>query len=267
MAPSFSYLGPEQQRRLHEASLEILEKVGVCLQEPQAAELLRRAGSRVAEDGRVHIPPERVEWALSVAPKRLLLHDREGRPALPLERGRVFFGPGSDCLYILDHRSGQRRLATLRDVEEAVSLADGLPNVDFLMSAFLPSDVPPQRANQAQMRAMLEHGSKPILFVTNDFQACLDVVQAAEAVAGGPEALAARPFCGCYINVTAPLRRNCDSLRKLLFLAGKGIPTTYTPMVLRGVSGPVTGAGATALANAGELVGLVLRSWPVKGPP
>ncbi len=267
MGPRLSYLGPGQQRRLHEASLEILERVGACLQDPQAVELLRKAGAKVAEGGRVRIPPQRVEWALAAAPKSILLYDRAGRPALPLEKGRVFFGPGSDCLYILDHRSGERRPATLRDVEEAAILADGLSNVDFLMSAFLPADVRPQRANQAQMLAMLEHSAKPILFVTNDFAACRDVVQAAEAVAGGAEALAGRPFCGCYINVTAPLRHNAESLQKLLFLAGKGLPATYTPMVLRGVSGPVTGAGATALANAGELVGLVLAQLAREGAP
>jgi trimethylamine--corrinoid protein Co-methyltransferase len=267
MTPRLLYLGPRQQARLHEASLEILERVGACLQDPQALELLRRAGARLEEGGRVHIPPSLVEWALSVAPKSILLHDREGRPALPLERGRVFFGPGSDCLYIRDHRSGERRPATLQDVVEAARLADGLSNVDFLMSAFLPSDVPPQRANQAQMLAMLENSTKPILFVTNDFEASGDIVRAAEAVAGGAEALASRPFCGCYINVTAPLRHNAESLQKLLFLAGKGIPTTYTPMVLRGVSGPVTTAGATALANAGELVGLTLAQLAREGAP
>ncbi len=267
MAVRLSYLGPEQQQRLHEASLEILERVGACLLDPQAVELLRKAGARIAEGGRVHIPPQRVEWALSSAPKSILLYDREGRPALPLREGRVFFGPGSDCLYILDHRNGRRRQATLRDVEEAALLADGLPNVDFLMSAFLPSDVPPQRANQAQMLAMLEHSAKPILFVTNQLEACQEIVQAAEALAGGAKELADQPFCGCYINVTAPLRHNAESLQKLLFLAGKGLPATYTPMVLRGVSGPVTGAGATALANAGELVGLVLAQLAREGAP
>jgi trimethylamine--corrinoid protein Co-methyltransferase len=267
MTPRFSYLAPRQQQRLHEASLELLERVGARLQEPRAVELMRKAGAEISEDGSVRIPAKRVEWALRAAPKSILLHDREGRPALPLQRGRVFFGPGSDCLYVLDHRSAERRLARLRDVEEAARLADGLPNIDFQMSAFLPSDVPPEKANQAQMLAMLENGSKPILFVTNDFAACLKVIRAAEAVAGGAGALASHPFCGCYINVTAPLRHNAESLQKLLLLAGRGIPTTYTPMVLRGVSGPVTGAGATALANAGELVGLLLAQLVREGAP
>ena len=67
--------------------------------------------------------------------------------------------------------------------------------------------------------------------------------------------------------MTAPLRHNADSLQKLLFLAGKGVPTTYTPMVLRGVSRPVTSAGAVARANAGELVGVVLCQLKREGAP
>jgi trimethylamine--corrinoid protein Co-methyltransferase len=265
--PDFAYLSAAGQRRLHEASLEILERVGAYLQDEESIRLLRAAGAKVDESGRVRFPPKRVEWALSTAPRSIRLCDREGKQRLPLEKGRVFFGPGSDCLYLLDHRTGERRQPTRRDLEEAVRVCEGLPNIDFLMSAFLPADVAPQQANRLQMRAMLEGSSKPILFVTNDLESCQDVLRAAEAVAGGARALSERPSCACYINVTAPLRHNADSLQKLRLLAGKGIPTTYTPMVLRGVNGPVTSAGATALANAGELVGLLLAQLVREGAP
>jgi len=67
--------------------------------------------------------------------------------------------------------------------------------------------------------------------------------------------------------VAAPLRHDTESLRKLLFLAEKGIPATYTPVVLRGLSGPVTLAGALALANAGELAGLVVAQLKREGAP
>jgi trimethylamine--corrinoid protein Co-methyltransferase len=52
-----------------------------------------------------------------------------------------------------------------------------------------------------------------------------------------------------------------------MFMAEKGLPTTYTPVVLRGMTGPVTPAGAIALANAGELVGLVLAQLKRQGTP
>jgi trimethylamine--corrinoid protein Co-methyltransferase len=50
-------------------------------------------------------------------------------------------------------------------------------------------------------------------------------------------------------------------------MAEKGLPTTYTPVVLRGANGPITPAGAVAFANAGELAGLVLAQLKREGTP
>jgi trimethylamine---corrinoid protein Co-methyltransferase len=114
---------------------------------------------------------------------------------------------------------------------------------------------------------MLMNSTKPILFVTTEFEGCVDAVRMAELVAGGEEPLRRSPLCACYINVSHPLRHNQEALRKLLFMSGKGLPTTYTPVVLRGGNGPVTAAGAIALANAGELAGLVISQLKREGAP
>ena len=135
------------------------------------------------------------------------------------------------------------------------------------MSLCIASDLPQETADRHQMRAMLMNSTKPILFVTTEFEGCLDVIEMAEVVAGGEEELRRNPICACYINVTSPLRHNAEALRKLMFMAGKGLPTTYTPVVLRGTNGPVTAAGALALANAGELAGLVLAQLKREGAP
>lgn len=265
--PRFRKLSDDQVERLHHASLEILDRTGVCLYEPEALELLKKKGLQVEEENRVRIPPGLVEWALAVAPKRAVLCDRHGRRVMPLERNNVFYGPGSDCPDVLDVRTGERRVGTLQDIADAMRVCDSLPNIDFVMSFCIASDVPQEVADRHQMRAMLMNSSKPILFVTTEFEGCVDAIRMAEATAGGEEALRRNPLCACYINVTSPLRHNQEALRKLLFLAGKGLPTTYTPMVLRGISGPVTAAGAIALANAGELAGLVLAQLKREGAP
>ena len=265
--PQFRKLSDDQVERIHNASLEILDRTGMCLYEQEALDLLKKADVVVSEENRVRIPPGLVEWALSIAPKRVVLCDRHGRRVMPLERGNVFFGPGSDCPNVLDHRTGERRPSTLEDIVEGIRVCDALPNIDFLMSICVPSDVDPEIADRHQMRAMLMNSTKPILFVTTEFEGCVDVVEMAQLVAGGEEALRRNPICACYINVTSPMRHNAEALRKLLFMAERGLPTTYTPVVLRGVNGPVTAAGAMALANAGELAGLVLAQLKREGTP
>jgi trimethylamine--corrinoid protein Co-methyltransferase len=152
-------------------------------------------------------------------------------------------------------------------VEEASVICDALPNIDFLMSFCVASDIDQAVYDRHQMRAMLSNSSKPILFVTMEFPGTQDAVLMAEAVAGGAEALRRNPLVALYINVTHPLRHNAEALQKLLFMAEKGLPTTYTPVVLRGTSGPVTAAGAIALANAGELAGLVIAQLKREGAP
>jgi len=74
------------------------------------------------------------------------------------------------------------------------------------------------------MRAMLMNSTKPILFVTTEFEGCVDGIKMAEAVAGGEEGLRRNPISALYINVTSPLRHNKEALQKLMFMAKKGLP-------------------------------------------
>jgi trimethylamine---corrinoid protein Co-methyltransferase len=267
LTPRFRKLSDDQIERLHHASLEILDRTGVCLYEAEALALLQKKGLRVDDGNRVRIPPGIVEWALNMAPRRTVICDRNGRRVMPLERNNVFFGPGSDCPNVVDVRTGEHRRGTLQDVADAARVCDALPNIDFLMSFCIASDIEAETSDRHQMRAMLMNSTKPILFVTTEFPGTVDVIKMAEAVSGGPEALRRNPICALYINVTNPLRHNAEALQKLLFMADKGLPTTYTPVVLRGVSGPVTAAGAIALANAGELAGLVIAQLKREGTP
>ena len=98
-------------------------------------------------------------------------------------------------------------------------------------------------ADRLQFEAMLQNTVKPIVFVTYEMAGCAEVIEMAEIVAGGADALRERPFVACYINVTTGLLHNADALQKLLFLAEKGLPALYIPVVSGGTSGPMTMAG------------------------
>ena len=263
----FRRLSDEQCQRLYWACLEILERTGVRLFDQEALDLLRKAGVSATDGNRVRIPSALVEKALMTAPKRVTLCDRHGHRVMPVEGHRSFFGPGSDCLNIIDHRTDQRRKPMLQDVVDAMTLADALPHIDFVMCMFLPTDVPQPVADRYQMQAMLTYTTKPVMYVTTDFSGCVDAVEMAEVVVGGAEALRQNPLAACYINVTTGLRHNQEALQKLLYLAGKGLPMAYVPSTQGGVTAPVTPAGAAAVAQAGALVGLVLSQLKQEGAP
>lgn len=83
--------------------MAILGRTGVVVHDAEAVERLHGAGARVGDDGRVRVPEAMVEWALGVAARSVTLHDRAGEPALHVGGDEAWFGPGSDCLGILDH--------------------------------------------------------------------------------------------------------------------------------------------------------------------
>lgn len=260
-------LSTEKCQRIHEASLEILERVGARLFLDEAVDLLKKAGANVSDGNLVRIKPALVEKALTTVPKTIVLYDRIGNPAISLDGDRCYYGPGSDCLNIIDHRTGQRRQPVLKDLKEGVSLCDALPNIDFLMSMILPTDVSGTIADRYQMEAMLTFSTKPIIFVTYGIEGCKDAVEMAVAVAGGGEALREKPFLACYINAISGLRHNKEALEKLVFLADENLPSIYIPASTAALSSPVTPAGAVALDNAGVLLGLVISQLVREGAP
>jgi len=265
--PRYARLSDEACARIHAASLAILERTGARLEDPASVELLRAAGAEVRGMDHVRIPASLVEWALSVVPREVTLFDRRDRPAIRLAGNVAYFGPGSDCLNVIDHRTGERRRPVLRDVEEGIALCDALPNIDFVMSMFLPTDVDQRLADRAQMEVMLTRTTKPIVLVTYETSGLVDALEMAEAAAGGRDALRERPFLACYINVTRALLQNAEALEKLRLLAERGLPALWIPVTSGGTTGPVTTAGNLALNNAGVLVGIVLSQLVREGAP
>ncbi len=256
----------ETCERIHMASLEILERVGIDVHDEKARTILGDHGAWV-DDLRVRMPAYMVEGALDVAPARMTLCDRGGDVAIRAWGYETAFGGGSDCLYVLDHRTRERRKAVLEDVQQAITVMDGLPEFEFVMSGFLPSDVDQQVYDVYQMEVMLNHTSKPIVFVTPDYDGCVTAVEMCEVVAGGEDAFRQKPFATCYINVTSGLVANQEAVRKCMYLAEKGLPMLYIPINAAGVNSPSTTAGCMATLNAGTLLGIVLAQLVREGTP
>jgi len=262
----YARMGEEECEQIHAGTLEILERTGVDVHHQEAREILARGGAAV--DGiRVRIPEYMVSRALSQAPRRVTLYDRNRKPAIRACGYNTYYGGGSDCLNILDHHTGERRVPLLEDVIAAAKVMDTLPEIDFVMSLFLPKDVDQSIYDRYQMEVMLNYTTKPIVFVSPDFEGCKAAVEMCEAVAGGGEFFRRYPFATCYINVTSGLIANEEALQKCIYLADKGLPQIWIPLNAGGVNSPATAAGCMANMNAGIMLGVVLSQLVREGAP
>lgn len=235
--------------------------------ETEAVRMLGDAGCTVTDGTLVRFPAALVEAALQHVPSRVVLSNRDGNPRIHLEGHRIYFGTGSDLPYTRDLETGERRPSLLPDVENVARLVDALPNLDFIMSMALPSDVPPAVSDRYAFLTKAQNTTKPIVYTAWDDRGLRDILSMAEIIAGSREELALNPFLVAYLEPVSPLQHPETVVRKLLTLAERGLPFVYSPAPIDGGTAPVTLAGCIAMANAEVLSGLVIAQLKRVGAP
>jgi trimethylamine--corrinoid protein Co-methyltransferase len=265
--PQFAVLSETQLRDLHLAALEILRRTGLRFHHQEALDLLKGAGAFISDGNLVKLPAQVVDEAIASVPSRVVMCDRDGEPAMCLEGTRVYFGTGSDCLNFPDPETGELRKFTQADLRDGYHLCDALPNIHFVMSIGIPADVDPSVLYDAQMALMLEHTTKPIVFVTNDRASCQRAIDMAAAVAGGHEALAEQGHILLYSEPSSPLQQSETAVDKLLLMAETKLPVVHSPAPLMGGTGPITMASGLAMSLAEILGSLAVHQLKRPGAP
>ena len=252
-------LDDEACHALHAATLQALERTGVEVRHETALTLLAKAGARV--DGqRVRLPAAIVEEALGSAPRAVRIAARGAGSGLLLTPDEVFYGTGSDCIYVLGPGARDRRAGTLADVEQMAALQERLTNIDFVLSMVHPHELPAGRAPVAQFAAMLRGTAKPLIMVPED-------ATHLELFAEMAEACGRRDSWALYAMPTPPLVHGHGSADRLLKAATLGVPMVYASALLQGATAPAATAGLLVQSNAEVLSGLVIAQLARPGAP
>ncbi len=265
---NFSVLDRNKIERIHEASLHLMEKVGMRVGGQRALAKFKQAGCEVNGDGLVKIPRSLLEQALKSAPKELVLYNRAGEPAMTINNEKqVYFGCHSDMLEIVDPYDGRAREFLKKDIVSMCRLADALPNIHFVLSVGLAKDVPPEIQTQISFIETLKNFSKTINFSTNDVASLQEVIDIAAIAAGGLKKLQEKPFIFNYCEPIPPLTHPEESTEKLYISAENRIPVVYMPYCMMGGTSPMSRAATLAQCNAEALSGLVLSQLVSEGAP
>lgn len=263
--PILSLLTETQVKRLHSASLRILEETGVVFHDAEAIDLLKDAGAEIIGEKRVKIPEYLIEEALRSVPSSITIWGREGNRAMELEGRNIHFGPGSDTINTIDTYTGERRKPIKKDIRNISVVCDYLPNIDFVMCMGIASDVPAKTSDLHHFKEMVSNTSKPIIFTAWDLKNLKAIYQMCTAIAGGESEFKQKPFAINYSEATSPLQHSKEATQKLLFCAEKDIPIVYVNGGYMGASLPVTVIGTVVLTNAEFLSGLVVHQLKRKG--
>ncbi len=260
MRPTLNVLSPALIERIIEEAMRILAETGMEVRGPEMRRRLLEAGLPSDDTGhRVRFPRDVVERAIASAPKAFWLYDRDGNPHADIGGDRVHFVPGSSGLKILDHRSGEARLANSTDFVEYVRLGDGLQHIPYLATAFSTNaDIEAQVSDAWRLYMILTNTRKPVVSGAFTETGVPRMAAMMELFRADRADLIARPMSIFTITATGNFRYSEDSCQNLIDCVEAGIPVEIVPVTLMGLIAPVTLVGATIFHTADVLAGITM---------
>ncbi len=268
MRPRLQVLDDALIERILADARRILAEVGMEVRGPELRRRLLDAGLPVAADGRVLFPAEVIDQALAAAPRSFTLFDRDGHPHAELGGDAVHFTPASSGLKILDHRSGETRLATTADFAEYVRLADGLPHIAYLATAFSTGDDIEAGVSDAwRLYLCLTNSRKPVVSGAFTEHGVGRMAEMMQLFRRDRADLIARPLSIFTITATGNFRYSEDSCQNLIDCVEAGIPVEIVPVTLMGLIAPVSLVGATIFHTVDTLAGIVMAQIIRPGAP
>ncbi len=260
-------LSKEDAQQIHRAALEILRDIGMHVMDQDTHKRLKEARCRESEEGYLLFDEELVGKALSTVPSKMVLYDRNGKVAVDTSGPAPHFSPGLNCINVLDYESGEHRLCCLDDIVKTARLCDRLPHIDLAAGLGNPSDLPASEQAMETVKAIVGETGKPLAFIAHDEVEDEQIWSYLAEVAGGWEALSAKPFALDLTGPYSPLELGEEACRRLRFAARHRLPVVCYPALLTGAAGPVTLAGALTQSAAEILAGLVVHQLEQPGAP
>ncbi len=256
--------------KIHQASMEVFEDVGVQVNYPAALEGFAAAGAEVDRSTNiVRMNAGLVEALLGTAPREITLYGREesGEHDLTIGGSRVYMGTGGTALNVQDPGSSVSRRSGLRDVMNMARMVESLENIHFYMLNVYPGELPVEDIDVNRFGAALNRTEKHIMGGVYTVEGVRNVIRMAARIAGSPERLREHPFISMVACPISPFKLD-ESYGKLAIEAAiNNIPVVVPAEPLCGATAPITLAGNLVVQNVDTLAGIIMTQLANPGAP
>jgi trimethylamine--corrinoid protein Co-methyltransferase len=266
---SLNILSPADVQKIHAATLDVIESIGVRFPSHTALDILAAHGATIDRHTMIaKIPGQVIETALKTAPPTYTLAARAPSQDLPIDGQHVYLGTDGCCIEVIDAFTGEKRRTAKKDSEDCARVADGLEEVAFWWSMVSAQDCPPESRSLHELDAAWRNTTKHIqtetIVTASEMRAAIEM---AAAIVGGKGELRKRPILSIMQCTTSPLGHDGGSLEAGLLAAEAGLPIGYMTMASCAFSGPVTMAGNLVVGNAEVISALALMQLAHPGAP
>ena len=262
-------LTSKQVERIHEASLEILEDVGVLVRNQEARDQLARHGCRVdGETNVVKFPRAVVEQFRAALPATFTFRGRDPQYDRTIPADGPLMVTGSSAPDIVDPATGQVRRSRSEDIARIATLVNELPGYDAFSISTLADDAPPGQHYLSRFYPALKNCLKPVRGSAPGLEEAEKILRIGALIAGGEDAFWERPFITFqYCSSVSPLTMDVESTEKLLRFTERQIPSYGVVVPNAGLTAPLTLPGTLAQCNAEFLAMAVLVQMTHPGTP
>ena len=265
---SLNIFNDDEVYDIHMASMEILEKTGVFVEDPEALEAFGNAGAVIDKEKKIaKIPAYLVEEAIQSAPSKIILCGRKPENDYVLEKNRVGFTNFGEGIKIFDMQTGELRETVKEDVVMTARMVDAMSEIDVYERAVGAHDVNPAVSPLHNAEAFLSNTTKHCFLGPISGYMVKKLAKMAAVVVGGEDKLRERPLLSFITCPVSPLRLVQDTCEIIMEGARSGLAVNILSMAMAGGSSPVNLAGTLVNHNAEILSGIVLSQLTVKGAP
>jgi trimethylamine--corrinoid protein Co-methyltransferase len=254
-------LNPGEAERIHEASEELLESVGILVHSEKARRIFAHHGCRVdAGSGVVKISRAVGAQYRQAFVATFTFRGRDPQFDKILPDDSPVLVTASSAPDIIDPVTGELRRATSADIANIAFLVNELPGYDVFSTSTLADDAPGGQFSLARFYPALKNCLKPVRGNTPDMKDLKRVLELGAIVAGGQEAYRQRPLITHHCcAAVSPLTLDINSTEAIIYLTERGLPCYATVAPNAGMTAPMTLLGTLALGNAEFLAVAILK--------
>ena len=264
-----SLLTPEQVQKIHSASLEILEKVGMLVRYEKARQIFAFHGCLVdSETHIVRFPPAVVEEFRAFFPPTFTFRGRDPKYDRCLPQDGPVMVTASSAPNIIDPVTGKERRSTSADIARIAHLVQESPGYDVFSVSTLADDAPPKQFSLSRLYPALKYCLKPVRINSTDLEDSEMILRLGYEITGSEAAYREHPFITHHFcPVVSPLTMDYASTEMLIYFCEQQLPVYPTIVPNAGLTSPMSLAGTLAQGNAEFLAAACLMQMVHPGTP
>ena len=263
--PWVNLLSDDQVQVIHDASMDVVEEVGVEFRCDDALALWRDAGAAV-DGARVRLDREHLMALVGTAPSSYTMVARDPTHTVTVGNGKTIFTPSYGAPYVLG-LDGTRRPGTLEDFKNFTKLNHLSPALHMSGGVVCePMDVPVPKRHLYMTQNLLTYSSKPFMGAVTSKERAEDSLHMA-GIVFGQDVVRDTTVMTCLANGNTPLVWDKTMLDSVRVFAAANQATLFSPFVLGGASTPASTVGAVIQVNIEALTGVAFSQLVRAGAP